>query len=49
MDWKADVLECDLCNYNWVAVYVDGTDRMQCPNCNNMVYYNIITYKYNDE
>ena len=32
-------VKCDLCSYEWIAVRPLNTDRLECPNCENMVMY----------
>lgn len=39
--WSEERVKCDLCSYNWVAVYPQDIERLECPNCSNMVYYEI--------
>jgi DNA-directed RNA polymerase subunit RPC12/RpoP len=38
-DWSADYIQCDLCNHKWTSVYPKYLDRIECPNCNNMVMF----------
>jgi len=37
--WTADYIQCDLCNHKWTSVYPEELDRLECPNCNNMVTF----------
>lgn len=32
-------LKCDLCSYEWIAVRPEGVYKLECPNCDNMVYF----------
>jgi protein-arginine kinase activator protein McsA len=32
-------VQCDLCSYKWVAVRPKDTEKLECPNCNNIVNY----------
>ena len=38
-DWSADYIQCDLCSHKWTSVYPKDLDRIECPNCNNMVMF----------
>lgn len=35
--WNSSHVECPLCAKRWVAVYEDGTQELECPNCGNMI------------
>jgi hypothetical protein len=37
--WTADYIKCDLCSHKCVCVYPEELDRLECPNCNNMVMF----------
>ncbi len=37
--WIAESVKCDLCSHEWVAVRHDNSERLECPNCKNMVYF----------
>jgi hypothetical protein len=41
--WEGEYVQCDLCNYKWVAVFPAGIEKIECPNCHNLVNYEIIT------
>lgn len=45
-EWKGGKVRCDLCNYEWIAVYHVNCKHLECPNCGNMVYYEEI---YNEK
>lgn len=32
-------VQCDLCNYQWIAVRPEGLTKLECPNCSNMVQF----------
>jgi len=32
-------VKCDLCSYEWVAIRPLGTEKLECPNCNNIVIF----------
>jgi len=40
-DTKFEVssVQCDLCNYRWVAVRNFGLDKLECPNCRNIANF----------
>lgn len=37
--WIGNKVKCDLCSYVWTAVYHEGCDKLECPNCNNLSYF----------
>lgn len=37
--WTHNTVKCDLCGYEWVAVYPEKLYRLECTNCNNMVMF----------
>ena len=39
--WTANYIQCDLCSHKWTSVYPAELDRLECPNCNNMVMFDI--------
>lgn len=44
--WEASLVRCDLCSHEWVAVRPLGLEKLECPNCENMVYFeNVETVK----
>lgn len=32
------VPKCYICNKTWIAIFITDTNKLQCPNCNNMIY-----------
>lgn len=36
--WLQAVVECDICLTEWVAVYPEGCDRLECPGCGYMTH-----------
>lgn len=32
-------VKCDLCSKEWTAVRPLGTEKLECPNCENIVYF----------
>lgn len=32
-------VKCDLCSHEWVAVRPLGLEKLECPNCANIVYF----------
>jgi len=40
--WCANYIECDICTHKWTSVYHIDCDKLECPNCHNMVDYSII-------
>ena len=37
--WTADYVQCDLCSHKQTAVYPAELDRIECPECSNMVMF----------
>ena len=37
--FEASLVCCDLCGYKWAAVRPMGIEKLECPNCSNMVYF----------
>ena len=37
--WIGSIVQCDLCIHKWVAVYHIDIDKIECPNCGNMVNF----------
>jgi DNA-directed RNA polymerase subunit RPC12/RpoP len=46
--YETSLVECDLCSYKWVAVRPKDTDKLECPNCNNIVHYENIKLLNNE-
>lgn len=40
--WAKDLVQCDICEHKWWAVYIAGAKQLQCPNCNQMAYPTIL-------
>lgn len=39
--WVTEKVQCDLCNHEWIAIHHMDSKRLECPNCENMAYYEI--------
>lgn len=37
--WIGEDVECDLCGHKWKAVYHEDCEKLECPNCENMVNF----------
>mgnify|MGYP000034041562 CR=1 FL=1 len=37
--WLGEQVKCDLCGYEWTAVYHESCDKLECSNCGNMVMF----------
>jgi rubrerythrin len=37
--YETSLVVCDLCGHSWVAVRPQGLEKLECPNCDNMVYF----------
>jgi hypothetical protein len=42
MEWISSKVKCDLCTHNWIAVFPYNCEKLECPNCRNMVNYEFI-------
>ena len=40
--WKGSKVKCDLCGREWIAVFHIDCEKLECPDCHNMAYYEII-------
>jgi hypothetical protein len=40
--WVGAEVQCDICNHIWIAVFDMNLDYLECPNCHNMVNYEIL-------
>ena len=40
--WLGNKVQCDLCGNEWVAVYHEDCDKLECPNCNNISHFETI-------
>lgn len=45
MCWCGSRVKCDLCNHEWVAVYKCDCEKLECPNCRNISFYEVISIK----
>lgn len=43
------IVQCDLCSYKWIAVYPCVCEKLQCPNCDNISYFNILSLNKKDD
>ena len=37
--WKGGAVECEMCAHQWVACYHMDSEMLECPNCQDMVYF----------
>ena len=37
--WIGAKVKCDLCNFEWVAVYDKDSEKLECANCTNMSHF----------
>lgn len=37
--WRSGKVKCDLCSYEWIGVYHKDSEKLECTNCENMVYF----------
>jgi ribosomal protein S27E len=40
--WIGGRIKCDVCSNEWLAVYHNTSEKLECPNCENMVTYELI-------
>lgn len=41
-NWAGSKVKCDLCSNIWIAVFEVTCEKLECPNCKNIVYYEIL-------
>lgn len=44
-NWINEIVKCDLCSYEWNALYETSCDRLECPNCQNMAHFEVVERK----
>lgn len=42
--WIPAKVECNSCGHNWIAVYHNTSEELECPNCENITLFNVIEY-----
>ena len=40
--WKTSRVKCDLCAEEWNAVHHVDTEKVQCPMCYNVTFYEVV-------
>ena len=40
--WLSSKVKCDLCSKEWRAVYHQDSEKLECPNCENMAHFECI-------
>lgn len=40
--WLSGKIQCDICTHNWIAVYNERCQRLECPHCERMVTFTVI-------
>lgn len=40
--WTAAIVRCVLCNTTWTAMFHISCERLECPECGNMVEVGIV-------
>lgn len=33
MGYHSELVECQICTHEWVAVWPEEADKLECPNC----------------
>lgn len=33
---------CDICSHKWRAIYYENEPQLECPNCKQMAYHNVV-------
>lgn len=41
--WLGLCVKCDICEYIWAAAFRADVSKLECPNCNLMVYFEVVT------
>jgi hypothetical protein len=47
--WCAAKVKCDLCGNEWYACYHRDSEQLECPNCNQMSFFEVINGKEEQE
>lgn len=40
--WIAARVKCDLCTCEWIAVFHESVEKIECPHCHHIVDFEII-------
>ena len=40
-NWTTATIVCDICTHEWIGVYLLESDKLECPNCENMVHFEV--------
>lgn len=40
--WIKNNVQCDICENEWYALYIEGTPQLQCPKCKQMAYHKVL-------
>jgi len=40
--WISAKVKCDLCNYEWIAVYHKDSEKLECDDCENVSYFEVV-------
>lgn len=35
-------VKCDICYHQWRGLYLESTPQLQCPNCKQMAYHEVV-------
>jgi hypothetical protein len=38
-EWIVEEVKCDLCAHEWIAVHHIKSEKLECPNCENLAYF----------
>lgn len=41
-EFVAEYVECNICTHRWAAVFNPDSDKLECPNCSNMVSFTVL-------
>lgn len=42
INWIVSTITCERCKHKWVAIYLNGTKKLECPECH--CYYILIEH-----
>lgn len=42
--WIPAKVQCNLCSYEWIAVYPASCDKLECPKCENLSLFIVVEY-----
>ena len=41
--WVTEEIQCDLCAHKYISVHMGNAPKLECPKCENIANYKVIT------